>query len=122
MAEIELSYGGKTWAQLYAAMALESFGKDLKTNALWQGLSSAERETYVVLLDPGRFYDAKSHKLIHLPDNYFGVAARIAAIDYELGLNKDRASLDDLLNQAAKQFTGGALFADDALPTGRYDR
>ena len=30
--------------------------------------------------------------------------------------------MDDLLNQAAKQFTGGALFADDALPTGRYDR
>ena len=122
MAQIELSHGGKTWAQLYAAMALESFGKDLKQNALWQSLSSKERETYVALLDPGRFYDAKNHKLIHLPENYFGVAARIAAIDYELGLNKDRASLDDLLNQAAKQFTAGALFADDALPTGRFDR
>src|SRR6266446_248903 len=122
MAQIELSHGGKTWAQLYAAMALESFGKDLNHNALWQSLSSEERATYVALLDPARFYDAKNHRLIHLPENYFGVAARIAAIDYELGLNKDRASLDDLLNQAAKQFTGGALFADDALPTGRYDR
>jgi hypothetical protein len=122
MAQIEWNHGGKTWAQLYAAMALESFGTDLKDNALWQALSSEERATYVALLDPGRFYDAKTHTLIHLPENYFGVAARIAAIDYELGLNKDRASLDDLLNQAAKQFTGGALFADDALPTGRYDR
>ena len=122
MAQIELSHGGKTWAQLYAAMALESFGKDLNHNALWQGLSSEERATYVALLDPARFYDAKTHTLIHLPENYFGVAARIAAIDYELALNKDRASMDDLLNQAAKQFTGGALFADDALPTGRYDR
>jgi hypothetical protein len=122
MAQIELDHGGKTWAQLYAAMALESFGIDLKRNALWQELSSKERETYVALLDPGRFYDAKTHTLIHLPENYFGVAARIAAIDYELGLNKDRAALDDLLNQAARQFTGGALFADDALPTGRYDR
>ena len=122
MAQIELGQGGKTWAQLYAAMALESFGTDLKHNALWQGLSSEEREAYLALLDPGRFYDAKNHKLIHLPENYFGVAARIAAIDYELGLNKDRASLDDLLNRAASQFTGGALFADDALPTGRYDR
>jgi len=121
-AQVELSYGGKTWAQLYAAMALESFGTDLKHNALWQGLSSAEREAYLGLLDPGRFYDAKNHKLIHLPENYFGVAARIAAIGYELGLNKDRTSLDDLLNRAASQFTGGALFADDALPTGRYDR
>jgi len=122
MARIELNRGGKTWAQLYAAMALESFGTDLTRNVLWQGLSSEERATYASLLDPGRFYDAKTHALIHLPENYFGVAARIAAIDYELGLNKDRASLDDLLNQAAKQFTGGALFADDALPTGRYDR
>ncbi len=122
MAQIELDHGGKTWAQLYAAMALESFGRDLNHNALWQSLSSEERATYGALLDPGRFYDAKSHTLIHLPENYFGVAARIAAIDYELGLNKDRASLDDLLNRAATQFTGGALFADDALPTGRYDR
>jgi len=122
MAKIELDHGGKTWAQLYAAMALESFGRDLNHNALWQGLTSEERMTYLALLDPGRFYDAKSHKLLHLPENYFGVAARIAAIDYELGLNKDRASLDDLLNQAAKQFTAGALFADDALPTGRFDR
>ena len=122
MAQIELNHGGKTWAQLYAAMALESFGRDLNHNALWQSLSSKERATYSALLDPGRFYDAKTHTLIHLPENYFGVAARIAAIDYELGLNKERASLDDLLNRAATQFTGGALFADDALPTGRYDR
>jgi hypothetical protein len=122
MAQIELSHGGKTWAQLYAAMALESFGANLKNNALWQGLSSRERETYLALLDPGRFYDAKTHALINLPENYFGVAALIAAIDHELGLSKDRASLDDLLNRATAQFTGGALFADDALPTGRYDR
>lgn len=122
MAKIELDRGGKTWAQLYAAMALESFGRNLGQNALWQDMSPEERKTYVALLDPGRFYDAKNHKLIHLPENYFGVAARIAAIDYELGLSQDRASLDDLLNQATKQFTDGALFADDALPTGRYDR
>jgi hypothetical protein len=122
MAQIELRHGGKTWAQLYAALALESFGQDLKHNALWQNLSSEERATYSALLDPARFYDAKSHTLIHLPENYFGVAARIAAIDYELGLSRDRASLDDLLNRAAAQFTGGALFADDAVPTGRYDR
>src|SRR5437879_10345795 len=75
MAEIELSHGGKTWAQLYAAMALESFGSDLSHNSMWQGLSSEERETYVALLDPARFYDAKTHTLIHLPENYFDVAA-----------------------------------------------
>src|SRR6266403_1213893 len=101
MAQIEWNHGGKTWGQLYAAMALESFGTDLKHNLLWQGLSSEERATYAALLDPGRFYEAKTHTLIHLPENYFGVAARIAVIDYELGLNKDRASLDDLLKAVA---------------------
>ena len=122
MAQIELGQGGKTWAQLYAAMALQSFGTDLDRNALWQSLSPEQKQAYRVLLDPGRFYDPKTHRLIDLPDNYFGVAARIAAIDYQLGLEKDRASLDDLLDHAARQFTDGALFADDAPATGRFDR
>ena len=122
MAQIELTRGGKTWAQLYAAMALQSFGADLNHNGLWQSMTPEQREAYRALLNPGRFYDEKTHTLIHLPENYFGVAARIAAIDYQLGLNRDRSALDDLLNRAAKQFTDGALFADDALPTGRYDR
>lgn len=122
MAQIELGHGGKAWAQLYAAMALRSFGTDLDRNVLWQGLTPEEKEVYRALLDPGRFYDAKNHKLINLPENYLGVAARIAAIGCELGVNKDRAALNDLLDHAARQFTEGALFADDAIPTGRYDR
>ena len=122
MARIELSQGGKSWAQLYAAMALQSFGTDLNRNALWQSMTPEEREAYRELLNPGRFYDEKTHTLIHLPENYFGVAARIAAIDYQLGIRKDRTALDDLLSRAAKQFTDGALFADDALPTVRFDR
>src|SRR5258706_2206803 len=122
MAQIELSRGGKSWAQLYAAMALQSLGADLNHNALWQSLTPEQRQSYRSLLDPSRFYDEKTHTLINLPENYFGVAARIAAINYQLGLNSDRTALDDLLNRAAQQFTDGALFADDALPTGRYDR
>jgi len=122
IAQIELSHGGKTWAQLYGAIALQSFGTDLNHNALWQGMTTQQHEEYRKLLDPARFYDEKTQTLIHLPENYFGVAARIAAIDYQLGLSKDRTALDKLLNRAAKQFTDGALFADDALPTGRYDR
>ncbi len=122
MGSIELRQGGKTWAQLYAALALQHFGTDLNHNALWQSLSPAEKEAWKSLLDPGRFYDLKTHRLIHLPENYFGVAARIAAIDFQLGLITDRAFVNDLLDRAAQQFTSGALFADDALPTGRYDR
>jgi hypothetical protein len=122
MAPIELRRGGKAWAQLYAALALRSFGTDLNHNALWQSLSAAERKEWQVLLDPGRFYDVKTRKLINLPENYLGVAARIAAIDFQLGVITDRKYADDLLDRAGRQFTRGALFADDAVPTGRYDR
>src|SRR5580700_53342 len=122
MAPIELRQGGKAWAQLYAALALRSFGADLNHNALWQSLSPDEKKDWKVLLDPGRFYDVQTRKLIKLPENYFGVAARIAAIDFQLGLIADRKYVDDLLDRAAQQFISGALFADDALPTGRYDR
>ena len=122
MALIEVRRGGKTWAQLYAALALRHFGTDLNHNALWQSLSSADREAWQSLLDPGRFYNVQTHKLVHLPENYFGVAARIAAISFQIGLVNDRTYVDGLMDRAAQQFTSGALFADDALPTGRYDR
>jgi hypothetical protein len=55
MGLIELRQGGKTWAQLYAALALRHFGTDLNHNALWQSLSSADRAAWKSLLDPGRF-------------------------------------------------------------------
>jgi hypothetical protein len=122
MGLIESRQGGTAWAQLYAALALEYFGADLNHNALWQSLSPREREDWRSLLDPGRFYDLKTHHLINVPENYFSVAARIAAISYKLGVLTDRTYVDDLVERAARQFTDGALFADDALPTGRYDR
>src|SRR5438552_909064 len=74
------------------------------------------------LRDPLKFYDPETRNVINLPENYLGVAARLAAIDYQLGLLSDRAMLNTLLDRAAHQFTGGALYADDAPPTGRFDR
>jgi hypothetical protein len=119
---IESRNGGKTWAQYYAAIALRSFGTDLAKNAVWQSLSPDGRQAWRALLDPARFYDREHHKLINLAENYYGVAARIAAISWQLGLLKDRAYVDQLLDEAAAQFVRGAQFSDDALPTGRYDR
>src|SRR5260221_3066083 len=57
MARIELSQGGKSWAQLYAAMALQSFGTDLNRNVLWQGMTPEEPGDYHQVLNPGRFCD-----------------------------------------------------------------
>ncbi|HEY0367441.1 MAG TPA: hypothetical protein VGC73_13305 [Pyrinomonadaceae bacterium] len=119
---IESRAGSKAFSQLYAALALRHFGRDLKTNPLWQGLSPEEQKAWRSLLNPERFYDPKTNRVIDLAENYLGVAARIASIGYDLGISSDRAFLDKLLDRAAVQFTEGNLYADDAPPTGRYDR
>src|SRR5690349_11437489 len=119
---IESRAGGKAFSQLYAALALRHFGRDLKTNPLWMSLSPEEQQAWRSLLNPERFYDPKTNRVINLAENYLGVAARIASIGYELGISNDRAFLDKLLDRAAVQFTEGNLYADDAPPTGRFDR
>ncbi len=119
---IEAKNGGKTFAQLYGALALREFGTDLNKNAVWQSLTPEEQAEWRSLLDPSRFYDRKTRHVINLPENYFGVAALIVTIDYQLGIIRDRTFVDDVLDRAAEQFTEGNLFSDDGLPAGRYDR
>jgi hypothetical protein len=119
---IEARQGGKTFAQLGAALALRRYGTNLTANPLWLSLSPPEQAQWRSLLDPGRFYDRANRRVINLPENYFGVAARIVTMDYQMGLVTDREFADDILTRAAGQFLQGALYADDNLPTGRYDR
>ena len=76
---IEAKSGGKAFAQLYAAQSLRHFGRDLKSNPLWQSLSPQEQTAWRSLLNPERFYNPKTNKVIELPENYLGVAARIAS-------------------------------------------
>ena len=119
---IEARNGSKTFSQLYAALALRHFGRDLKTNPLWLSLTSEEQKAWRSLLNPESFYDPRTKRLINHAENYLGVAARIASISYELGVTTDRVFLDELLDRAAVQFTSGGFYADDAPPTGRFDR
>jgi hypothetical protein len=118
----ESRQGGKSFAQLYSTLALRHYGTDLSKNAVWQSLNESERREWHSLLDPTRFYDAKKRAVINLPENYLGVAARVAAMSYQMGILKDRAFLDSVVERAAEQFTKGAIYADDSPPTGRYDR
>ena len=118
----EARKGGKAFSQLYAAQALRHFGADLTKNAVWQSMNDAERKEWTSLLDATRIYDPVKREVINLPENYLGVAARIAAYAYEFGVMKDRPFLDSLIERAAKQFTDGAFYSDDDLPNGRYDR
>jgi hypothetical protein len=119
---LEARLGGTRFSQLYAALSLRNFGTDLATNRVWQSLTPAERKTWTRLLDVTQFYDPVKRQPINLPENYLGVAARIAAIAWEVKLLDDRALLDALLDRAAQPFTVGARYADDAVPVGRFDR
>jgi hypothetical protein len=119
---LEQRLGSTRFSQLYCVLALRHFGRDLERNAVWQGLTEEERSLWRKLLDVSAFYDAKAQKVINLPENYLGVAARIASVSYQLGLLKDRALLDGVVTRAARPFAGGGLYADDAPPTGRFDR
>src|SRR5712691_5588022 len=101
---IEAKGGGKAFSQLYAALALRHFGRDLKTNPLWQSLTPEEQTAWRSLLNPERFYDPRANKVINLAENYLGVAARIASISYQLGISTDRNFLDRLLDRAAVPF------------------
>lgn len=119
---IESRNGGKAFSQLYSTLALRLYGTDLSKNAVWQSMTDAERKEWNSLLDPARFYDKEKRAVINLPENYLGVAARVAAMSWQMGVLKDRALLDSVVETASKQFTDGAIYADDNPPTGRYDR
>src|SRR5204863_1799451 len=110
------------FSQLYAVLALRSFGTDLSKNAVWQNLSEEQRAQWLKFLDVSQFYDPKTQQVINLPENYLGVAARIASASYQLGLLKDRALVDGVITRAARPFLNNGIFSDDAPPTGRFDR
>ena len=88
--------GSKAFAQLYAALALRHFGADLSKNALWQSLSAEERLKWKALLDPTRFYNPTTRQVIDLPENYLGVASRVATLSFQMGVITDRAFVDAL--------------------------
>jgi hypothetical protein len=119
---LEYRLGGTRFSQLYAVSALRFFGRDLNSNLVWQGLNEDERQAWRKLLDVSAFYDSKAQRVINLPENYLGVAARIVAISYQLGLLKDRALLESVMGRAARPFNNGGIFSDDAPPSGRFDR
>src|SRR6267378_4236708 len=113
---------GTRFSQLYGVLALRYFGKNLDTNPVWQRLNEEQRTQWRRFLDVSAFYDPKTQQVIKLPENYLGVAARIASASYQLGLLKDRALVDGVITRAAQPFLNQGIYADDGPPTGRFDR
>ncbi|HBB87701.1 MAG TPA: hypothetical protein DC047_08815 [Blastocatellia bacterium] len=110
------------FSQLYGVLALRYFGKNLDSNPVWQSLNEEQRAQWRRFLDVSAFYDPKTQQVIKLPENYLGVAARIASVSYQLGLLKDRALVDSVITRAAQPFLNQGIYADDGPPTGRFDR
>jgi hypothetical protein len=110
------------FSQLYGVLALRYFGRDLDTNPVWQRLNEGQRTQWRRFLDVSAFYDPKTQQVINLPENYLGVAARIASISHQLGLTKDRSLVDGVITRAAQPFVNQGIYADDGPPTGRFDR
>jgi hypothetical protein len=119
---LEYRLKGTRFSQLYGVLALRFFGRDLNTNPVWQSLNEEQRAQWRQFLDVSAFYDPKTQQVINLPENYLGVAARIASVSHQLGLLKDRALVDGVITRAARPFTNGGIYSDDAPPTGRFDR
>ena len=119
---LEYRLKGTRFSQLYGVLALRYFGKDLDSNPVWQGLTEEQRSQWRSFLDVAAFYDPKTQQVINLPENYLGVAARIASVSHQLGLTKDRALVDGVITRAAQPFVNQGIYADDAPPTGRFDR
>jgi len=122
MGLVEARAGSKAFSQMYAALALQHYGESLDRNPAWQSLTTVERDEWRSLLDVRRFYNPATRQVIDLPENYLGVASRVAAIGFRLGLTQDRAPLDALIDRAAEPFGNGRLYSDDSPPTGRFDR
>ena len=119
---LEYRLKGTRFSQLYGVLALQFFGHDLNTNPVWQSLNEAQRAQWRQWLDVSAFYDPKTQQVINLPENYLGVAARVASVSYQLGLLKDRALVDGVITRAARPFTNRGIYSDDSPPTGRFDR
>ncbi|MDX6444734.1 MAG: hypothetical protein QOH71_1808 [Blastocatellia bacterium] len=119
---LEYRLKGTRFSQLYGVLGLRFFGRDLDHNPVWQSLNEDQRAQWRRFLDISPFYDSKTQQVINLPENYLGVAARIASASYQLGLLKDRELVDGVITRAARPFLNQGIYSDDAPPTGRFDR
>jgi hypothetical protein len=119
---LEYRLKGTRFSQLYGVLGLRFFGKNLDANPVWQSLNEEQRAQWRRFLDISAFYDPKTQQVINLPENYLGVAARIASVSHQLGLTKDRALVDGVITRAARPFLNQGIYSDDAPPTGRFDR
>src|SRR5205809_1019549 len=109
---LEYRLKGTRFSQLYGVLGLRFFGRDLNSNPVWQSLNEEQRGQWRQWLDVSSFYDPKTQQVINLPENYLGVAARIASVSYQLGLLKDRELVDGVITRAARPFTNGGIYSD----------
>ncbi|WP_213981207.1 hypothetical protein [Sphingomonas sp. dw_22] len=121
IADLTVGEHNDSWGIYYYISALHALKQaGLLDQAVRPETLAALRER----LDWRRFVDAKTLKLIDLPNNYYGVAFSVARLRYLLGW-EDAAASEALLKRMLDHYgtySGVYGFADETDGDGRFDR
>ncbi len=121
IADLTVDDDNHSWGIYYYVSALYALKK---AGLLDRAVSPATLARLRKKLDWRRFVDAKTLKLIDLPNNYYGVAFSVARLRYLLGW-EGRTASEALLKRMLdhyRTYSGKYGFADETDGDGRFDR
>ncbi len=121
IADLTIDDDNHSWGIYYYISALYQLKK---AGLLDRAVSPATLARLRDKLDWRHFVDARTLKLIDLPNNYYGVAFSVARLRYLLGW-EDKAASEALLARMLdhyRRYSGAYGFADETDGEGRFDR
>jgi hypothetical protein len=121
IADLTIADDNHSWGIYYYISALYALKK---AGLLDQAVSPATLAKLRDKLDWRHFVDARTLKLIDLPNNYYGVAFSVARLRYLLGW-EDATASEALLKRMLdhyRTYSGQYGFADETDGKGRFDR
>jgi hypothetical protein len=121
IADLTVDDENDSWGIYYYVSALHALQQ---AGLLDRAVAPATLAKLRVQLDWRRFVDPTTLKLIHLPNNYYGVAFSVARLRYLLGW-EDASASEALLARMLdhyRTYSGAYGFADETDGEGRFDR
>ena len=121
IADLTVGDDNETWGIYYYLSALHQLQR---AGLLEQAISPATLARLRRQLDWRNFVDARTWRLIDLPNNYYGVAFSVARLRMLLGWEDESASAHLLARMLDhyRTFSGPYGFADETDGDGRFDR
>ena len=121
IADMTIDDDNETWGIYYYLSALYQLQR---AGLLEQAISRATLARLRQKLDWRQFVDARTWRLVDLPNNYYGVAFSVARLRMLLGW-EDASASDQLLARMLdhyRSYSGPYGFADETDGNGRFDR